>query len=286
VKELVSGLRDSAADHHDFRVEDVDEARHRRTQQPGGLVHDVERPFVAVVCGFVDNLGGDLGEIALHILRQRRLDARLDPFDRTLGDRRSGGVRLDAAVVAAFAAAPVGIDRDVPEFPRDVGHPVVDLAVDDDPTTNPCAERETNDVVRAARGAAPPLAEDGAIGVVIERCGKAQPLAHSIAERHVRPAEVGREQHHAALRVQGPRRADPHSLDFLACLDNARLRELDDAGGDGVRALGRYGRLRDDTVNLGAVLSEDSGDEIRPPNVNPDDVAHQVPRWPRSRPQQ
>src|SRR5213592_2795703 len=132
------------------------------------------------------------------------------------GDRGSGRVRLDAAVVAAFAAASVGIDRDVPEFPRDVGDAVVDLAIDDDPAANPRAERETNDVVRAARGAAPPLAEDGAVRVIIERCGETEALADAVTQRHVRPAEVGREQHRAALRVEGPRRADAYSLDFLA----------------------------------------------------------------------
>src|SRR5213592_4246912 len=92
------------------------------------------------------------------------------------GDRGSGRVRLDAAVVAAFAAASVGIDRDVPEFPRDVGDAVVDLPVDDDPAANPRAERETDDVVRAARGTAPPLAENRAVGIVVERGGKAEPL--------------------------------------------------------------------------------------------------------------
>jgi len=58
-------------------------------------------------------------------------------LDGTLGDRRPGRVRFDAAVVAAFAAAAVGIDRDVPEFSRDVGHAVVDLTVDDDPAAIP-----------------------------------------------------------------------------------------------------------------------------------------------------
>jgi len=70
MKQLVAGLRDTAADDDDFRVEDVDEARHSRAQQRGSLMHDLERPFIAVVRGLIDDLGGDLGEIAFHILRQ------------------------------------------------------------------------------------------------------------------------------------------------------------------------------------------------------------------------
>ncbi len=170
------------------------------------------------------------------------------------------------------------------EFPRDVGHAVVDLTVDDDAAANPRAERETDDVLRAARGAAPPFTEDRAVGVIIEGCGKTEPLAHTIAQRHVRPAEVGREQHDAGLGVERTGRADPHAFDFFPGLRDGRLGEFDDARGDRVRALGGHGRLRDDAMNLRPVLGEDSGDEIRTPNVNSDDVAHQVPRWPRSRP--
>src|SRR6266566_779448 len=53
-----------------------------------------------------------------------------------------------------------------------------------------------------------------------------------------------------------------------------------------IRALRGHRRLGNDAMNLGAVLSEDSGDQIRSPDVNADDVAHQSPRRPRSRPQQ
>src|SRR5881396_8951 len=107
---------------------------------------------------------GDLTKLTAQIV----YEAGLDTLHGSLRDRRSGRICLDAPVVPAFAAASVGVDRDVTEFARDVGHAVVDLAVDDDAAADSRAEGETDDVFRAACRAAPPLAEDGAIGVVID----------------------------------------------------------------------------------------------------------------------
>jgi len=166
----------------------------------------------------------------------------------------------------------------VPEFPGNVGHTVVDLTVDDDAAANPRAERETDDVLCPARGAAPPFAENRAVRVVVERGRETEPLADSIAQRHVGPAEIGCQQHDARLGIERSRRADAHAFDFLPGLRNRRLGKLDDAGRDGIRALCRERRLRNDAMNLRAVLGEDPGDEIRSPNVNSDDVAHQGPR--------
>ena len=63
-----------------------------------------KRP-IAVVRGLVDGLRRDLGEVAAHVLGEPCLRADLDAFDGARGDRGPRRVRLEASVVAAFAAS-------------------------------------------------------------------------------------------------------------------------------------------------------------------------------------
>src|SRR3989440_912118 len=191
---------------------------------------------------------------------------------------------FDAAVVAAFAAASVGIDGDVSEFTRDVGHAVIDLSVDDDAAATPRAERESDDVRRATRGSPPPFPVDRAVGVIVERRGEAQSLADTVAQRHVRPTKVWRQQHDARLGVERPWRADSDALDLLARFPHRGARQLYDATDHRVRALLGQGRLGDDADNFGAVFREGSGNEIGSADGNSDDVPHRPPRWLRRRP--
>src|SRR2546423_271255 len=51
----------------------------------------------------------------------------------------------------------------------DVGGAVVNLAVEHDPAADAGPDRQPDDVLRPARRAPPPLAEDRAVGVVVER---------------------------------------------------------------------------------------------------------------------
>src|SRR5207247_2319404 len=129
---------------------------------------------VAVVRRVVDDLRGDARELALHVAGHGRLGPRLDPLARAGGDRGPRGVGLEAAIVAALAAAPVGIDGHMADLAGDVGGAVIDLAVEHDAAADPGADREADDVVRAARRAAPPFAEDGAVRVVVEGGGQSQ----------------------------------------------------------------------------------------------------------------
>src|SRR3989449_7161453 len=107
-EQLLPGQGNAVADHYDFGVEDVDDIGDTRTQELRRVVHHVQRVFVAVVRGFVHDLGGDLGQVALYIARERGVGAGFDSLDRP---RRDGGARrvgLEAAVVAALAAPAVG----------------------------------------------------------------------------------------------------------------------------------------------------------------------------------
>src|SRR5204862_1830185 len=211
---------------------------------------------------------------------------RLDAFDGAFGDRRPRGVRLHAPVVAALTPPSIGVDADMSELGRRVGGPAIDVAIDDDPAADAGPERETDDVVRAARRSAPPLPVDRAVRVVVERCRQAEAFAHAVAQRHVGPAEIGRQQDDAGLGVERTRRADADAFDFLSRFLDRRLGKLDDPADHRIGALCCEGRLRHDAMNLGAVLSNDSGYEIRSSDVNSDDVAHPYPRWLEPLPQQ
>src|SRR6185295_8145708 len=98
--------------------------------------------------------------------------------------------------------------------------------VDDDAAADSRAEREPDNVLRALRGAPPPFTVDGAVGVIVERRGEAQSLADAIAQRHVRPAEVRRQQHDALLGVEWAGRADADALHLLSRFLDRRLGEL------------------------------------------------------------
>src|SRR5436190_1077965 len=80
--------------------------------------------------------------------------------------------------------------------------------------------------------------------------------------------------------------ADADAFDFLSRFLDRRLGKLDDPADHRIGALCCEGRLRHDAMNLGAVLSNDSGYEIRSSDVNSDDVAHPYPRWLEPLPQQ
>src|SRR5207247_2972961 len=130
-----------------------------RTQELGRVVHHVQRVFVAVVRGFVHDLGGDLGQIVLHVAGERGVGAGFDSLDRP---RRDGGARrvgLEAAVVAALATPAVGIDGHVADLARDVRGPAIDLSTEHDRAAAARADREPDHFVTAPSGPAPSYAE-------------------------------------------------------------------------------------------------------------------------------
>src|SRR3989442_11996370 len=54
----------------------------------------------------------------------------------------------------------------------------------------------------------PPFAENGAVGIVVERGGQIQRARQPVAQREVRPPEGGGQQHDAGLRVERAGRSD------------------------------------------------------------------------------
>ena len=128
-EEVVAGERHAAADHDHLGIEDVEQVGDADAEELGGVVHHLEGELVAVVRGLVDGLRGDPWQVAADIARGRpALGAGLDLLDRAQGDVGARRVGLEAAVVAALAAAALGVDRRVADLARHVRRAVVQLA--------------------------------------------------------------------------------------------------------------------------------------------------------------
>ena len=177
-EEALARVGDAAEHDHDLGVEDVDHVGDAGAQELGGFAHDLVGQLVAVVRRLVDRLRGDLLQRAVHVVGEPARLARLDRLDRAPRDGRARRVGLEAAVVAALAAPAVDLDRGVADLARAVRRPVVEPAVDDDPAADAGPDGDPDHLPRAARRAHPPLAQHGAVGVVVDRGRNAERVLH------------------------------------------------------------------------------------------------------------
>ena len=111
------------------------------------------------------------------------------------------------------------------------------------------------------------------------RTGSAGPLGDHVAQREVRPAEVRRRHHDAALAVERAGRADADADHVLAPRAGVRhgLRDhgvdhADDAVDDGVRALVGACGFRAQRQHVTAVFRQRAGDDVRAAKVDTDEV--------------
>ena len=56
LRKQIPRRRDATANHNHFRIEDVDDVRHRNTEMNSNLHHNIERNFIARKCGPIDVL--------------------------------------------------------------------------------------------------------------------------------------------------------------------------------------------------------------------------------------
>src|SRR3954452_6915417 len=165
---MVTGQRYAAADHHDLGIEDVQEVGDARAQKLGGVVHYFEGQVIAIVGCLVDGLRGDLAEIPADVRRQSAHRTRGNLLDGAQGDVGPGRIGLETPIVAAFAATAFGVDGRMADLAGAVRCSVVELPVYDDPAADPGADGNADGVAAAPRRTHPPLAEHGAVGIVVE----------------------------------------------------------------------------------------------------------------------
>src|SRR4051794_2884942 len=131
IEQPVAGECDATTDDDYLRIEDIQQIGNTDAEELGRVVHHFERELVSIVRGLIYRLGRDLPEVTSHIISQPAHRARLELLHRAHGDIGSRGIRLETPVVAALAAAALGVDRGMPDLTGAVGCSVVQFAVHD-----------------------------------------------------------------------------------------------------------------------------------------------------------
>src|SRR5262245_49189074 len=119
----------TAAQHDDFRTEDVDQIRNADANVLGRLLDDLADEFVAATnrlpqipaAQVFQTIAQHLGQESLFAILHARLDA--------LKDRRAAGHRLETPFVPAAALRPVDVNDHVADLARGVIEAAVKLAV-------------------------------------------------------------------------------------------------------------------------------------------------------------
>src|SRR4051794_5962285 len=165
IEDEVARRGEAAADHHELRVEDVDEAADPGAKPSPDAVQDVDRPRLA-------------------FRRQPdeavRVDGRAEHLLRELRGREAGHVRLEVAAARARALAgqTVVLDHDMAEL----GPTAVQPSVEDRAPAAPGAERQHHHRVGLPRRAEVELRVGRRVRVVLEPDRKTEALGHARAE--------------------------------------------------------------------------------------------------------
>src|SRR5258706_476344 len=208
-EEGVSCLSDSTSEDDRIRIEEVEEIRHTSTEKPGSFADDFSGGRIAALRGIIDSLRCDLPQVAVDHAHENGLAlVAAECFPRTFRDGRPGGVRLEASVIPAFAAAPGGVDRGVADLSGDVRCAVVQLTLENQSPTDSGSQSHADHVSATDRGTAPELAECGAIGIVVERGFETHPARDLVAQRKILPTKVRRHDDDAILAIERSRRSD------------------------------------------------------------------------------
>ena len=180
-KKLIPGLHDAASKHHHFGIENIKEIGDRRSNEARRLLHHLIRECVTCFRRLIHHLRRDIRGIAAGERKETRRLTAGKGFARPFGRRGARCIRFKASIVAAFAASPRGIDRRMADLACDVAGAMIELAIQNEPAADTCADRHANDVTRTFRSTNPPLAECGAVRIIVERRWQANNLRHAIA---------------------------------------------------------------------------------------------------------
>src|SRR6185436_984243 len=208
VEQEVAGDDRAAADDDDLGVKDVHEAGDPLTEPSSDLREDPPRRRVTLPRRLRDELAGHLAGVAAGETTQVRVLVLASFLPAHPIDRPPGGDLLPAAAVAAAAKRAVGLDDDVADLGGEAVRAPEQPAVRHDPTADPGAHRDEQQMPVPATGAEPILAVGGHARVVVYLAGKTERVAHPLGDREVAPGEVWGEAQDPLLRVDQP--GGPH----------------------------------------------------------------------------
>ena len=196
-----------------------------------------------------------------------------------LGDGGPRCISLQAPIVAALAAATVGIDRRVTYFAGHVRGSVIKLPLENETAADSGAQCHADHVPAAARRSAPELSQRCAIGVVIESGFEVHAAGYLVSKRKIFPAKVGSDDDDTFFPIERARRADPDADEVGA--SGARLRHglrddlLDqarDAINHGASATVGQRRRRVHRDLAAAIDGHCTGDDVGAAEIHSDDV--------------
>ncbi len=124
--------------------------------------------------------------------RQQAVRLRGGRLPRHPAERGGGGVLLPAADAAAAAGTAIHRNDHMPELTGAALHTEMDFPADADAAADARADRDQQEVVRLPTGARINLAVKGAVGVVAQICGDAQPAGKRLRQRIIGQRQVGR----------------------------------------------------------------------------------------------
>ena len=262
-------------------VEDVEEIGEPGTEIARGGADHLVGHGIALLRGLIHRGGRDAGQIAAGHLGEDAGRAGLDLLHGAARNRGPGGIRLEATIVAAAAATPVEVDGDVADLARAIRRAMMQSTIEHDAAADAGADGHADDMTPAARRPDPRLAQHGAIGVVVERRHQAEALGELGAQRHVHPAEIGGEEHHAGVPIERARGADADAEDLrlgqlTTQLGHRVMPHLDQRGHDGIRAacgVGRSRMIADDARTIGG---DGADHEIGAADVDAENPLHRV----------
>ncbi|KAF5035643.1 hypothetical protein DSECCO2_583400 [anaerobic digester metagenome] len=170
-----------------------------------------------------------------------------------------------------------GIDGNVPDLPGVPVHPEEETTVHHRTAADAGGEGDVDDVIGAAGGARPPLAEDAGPGVVDQGDREIEPLGKRAGDLHDREDDVRGVRDPSAAEVQGAGRRDADRRDFPPLRQGEEgLYPGDDRGGDHLPGGPRGRRWNGGMGQYGRVGAYQGRAEVGRAEVNGNHGRHQV----------
>ena len=185
-------------DHHQPRVEQVEQVADADAEQAPGVGERIERRSIA---------GG-----------RARTPSRSSPVRRRAPTRprrspaRWRGSRAPAAAARARRGVDTEVHLHVPELTGAAAASSIQAAVEHHAHADPSPEADGHEVGGAAAGAEPLLGGNQGVDVVVDHHRQGEAVLEERAERHRLPRGVRRPAHHTAIAVDHAGQADPDAV--------------------------------------------------------------------------
>src|SRR5581483_8524448 len=230
VEHEVAGRRNAASQRDGLRIDECDDVGQTNREICGKVLPRRQCMLIARLGRLANFLRTQFvaRDVEQRTARKRRCDGK-----GVTNQSRSRCLRLEAADLSTSADETVrGPNLVVSDFARSPFVAEHQLAAGDDSAADSGAERQQNEIARAASAAEGMFAKRRAARVVADVDRYAEAFAQRLAEGRIRPAEVRTVQHGAGSGIDVPGRSDTDPGDARTCFlergRNLRSYRIDD----------------------------------------------------------